>query len=1657
VDERRVLRVFISSPADVRPERLMAEQVVRRLDLEFSHYFRVAPVLWEREPLTADAHFQERITLPSATDIVVVVLWSQLGLPLPAEKFRGPLSGRTVTGTEWEFEDALKAKRERGLPELLLLQKTARIEGYLDDEAELETRLTQRRLVRQFLDRWVGSAASGGFKAAAWEFADAAGFETLLEEQLRALLRKRLGDGAASATGRPITWHQGSPYRGLQSFEPEHAPVFYGRRRARNELRELLVRQIARGRAFVLVLGASGCGKSSLVKAGLLPELALPGMIRPVALCRHAITRPGNGTGAPLEGLAVALLSATALPELTALRYDAAALAELLRDAPRQAVLAVAQALDRAGQAARLTPPGEARLLLVVDQLEELFTAEAAASESRERYVDALDALAQSGHVWVIATLRSDFFDRLPDLPALAALSAGEARYLLTPPDAAELGQIIREPARQAGLQFEVDPVTGTSLDEAIRGAAATDPAALPLLQYLLQQLWLTRIGGGVLTHAAYKRLGGLEGAIGRRAEEVLAALSEPVQTAFPSVLRALVTVGDLAHAAPAARMVTLDQFAPETPSRQLIEALLAPDARILVAEGEGGVTRLRIAHEALLTHWPRAREQIAADRQDLQIRGRLEAAAGRWRAATAGDRSSLLLPRGLPLAEAEGLLARRRVELGDDLVAYVEASAAAVRTAERRALRRLQLVAAVLAFLALAATAGAALAYFGQSEAQRQQQLASRQEAEARHRLAEAQVTQSRFLADRSRAALATGDVAKAELLSLAGLPVHPDRPDRPLVPEALAALRQAALLDRQRGELRAHKVMIDEILFNSDGSRLATRSINGMTVLWNARYGTPLAVLRGASAALAFAPDGRQLASRTRDGAVQLWDADSGAGPKMLEHAAGASSQIGAALAFSPDGRVLAAETGDGAVRLWSVENGKTLAALDKGEAPIIRLAFDRTGARLATAAADGTVAVWDAHTGASLAKFAAHASAVGALAFSPDGARLATGARDGTARLWDTGSGALVQQLPAHPKEVTEIAFNASGDRLLTWSFGTARLHDPRNGADILQVDDAVSRGTFSPDGGRFAVALGDGSVRLFDAQSGAELAQLRGHQDTVTSIAFSPDGTVLASAGMDRTVRLWDAHTGRAIATLKGHAERVTTIGFSPDGQHLASGGWDGEVRLWDAHSRVLIADAKGSDSDWSIHFSSDGSRLAIARPGDSVQLWDVTSGRALGRIAGPKGTMALVSVSPDGNRLATATLGGLAARVWDVASGSLVAAVPGRISVLDFGPDGRVFAAGGADGVIHLWTAGRGTSTLAGTAAGVTQFAFSADGRRLLAGAADGSVRLWDVAGGQSLLTVKGDAKPVTALALSPDGARLASGAADGTVQLWDAHSGAAVTKLAGHAKTISGLAFNADGSRLISRSVESARLWRAGDGAPIAELQGDANTVLAVEFNRDGRRLAVLHSTKSFEQTVELRGTADGRLIAELRDPGERVATFAFSPAGDRVATGAGNGRVRLWDAVDGGALAELRGGKGSMWKLAFDPDGRQLTAASLDGAVWRWPIQAVQFDAAALIAWRQIVGLRVLTAAEREEAFLAPAPDVAGSEPQASTSGRLAHDPEAALLQLTVAASQAGAKEVDALSARRGTLACNLDPERAIAVWRQAQDPHPAPLAAAR
>ncbi len=692
------LRIFVSSPGDVGEERALTERVLRRLQGEFGTQVSLEPIFWEHEPLRATASFQEQILPPSQTDIVIIILWSRLGTRLP-EHLQRQDGSLYESGTEFEFEDALEGHRARGTPDLLVYRKTAEQVVPLNDQAV--ERMEQYQKLQRFIDRWF-HGADGSFTAAFHEFSTPAHFEEIIEKHVRKLLQERLSqEGIAPSTlPPPPLWQTGSPFRGLAVFEEEHALVFCGRTKAISEVLNALRKQAAAGQAFVLVLGMSGCGKSSLVRAGVLHRLRRPGVIEGIGLWRTTILRPSETAGDVIDALANALLNEDALPELAANGTEHSELAELLRENPKASIPLIKSGLNQAAkevqQRENLSQPPIARLMLVVDQMEELFTIPNISPEERKEFVTALSALARSGHVWVLATLRSDFYARCDELPELLGLKEGSGQYDLQPPVPAEITQMIRQPAQLAGLQFEEHPKTQERLDDVLRDAATRDAGSLPLLEFTLNELYQHRTDGGELTHATYAAVGGLEGALAKRAEEVFAGFPPDVQAAFPSVLSHLVSVGFGEGEAVIRQRVPMEMLAKKPESHELVETFIR--ARLFVTDRrDDGTAAVSVAHEALLSHWPRIQQWVEENKHFLKVRAQIATSAALWKEQERAQES--LLSDGTLLAKARTLLLKRRTEFAQQEISFIEASDAKASIIRRRK-KVLQISAGLVGFI---------------------------------------------------------------------------------------------------------------------------------------------------------------------------------------------------------------------------------------------------------------------------------------------------------------------------------------------------------------------------------------------------------------------------------------------------------------------------------------------------------------------------------------------------------------------------------------------------------------------------------------------------------------------------------------------------------------------------------------------------------------------------------------------------------------------------------------------------------------------------------------------------------------------------------------------------------------------------------------------
>ena len=718
------LRVFISSPGDVPDERLRADLVVDKVAQDFGRFFSFETYRWEHEPMLASGHFQDAIDPPSKADIVILILWSRLGTPLPertgAREYRG-IDGRApVTGTEWEYEDALQAARNAGAPDILTFRKVSPALIDPHDPTARKRSLDQLDALDTFWKRHF--ADRGVFLAAYDEYRTLEEFARRLEESLRKLIERRVAALAGAPAQAPI-W-PGAPFRGLEAYEYEHAAIFFGRDGLVAKAAEQLAAGARAGTAFVLVTGPSGSGKSSLVKAALVPRLMKRQRIQGMAFLRRAVFRPSDGGGDVVLGLVDALTRSGAdgvgLPEMLAPGQDAAMLAAHLRaavDAPGFVFAGALSHLTRAGRDdGRLLPFEEAKLILVIDQLEELFTTSAIGVADRHLFIRLIGNLARSGSVWVVATLRADFWHRAAEIPELVALAQGTGRLDIAPASPAELAEIIRKPAQAAGLGFETHAETGLGLDAVLAEHAASEPGVLPLLSFTLDALYAKDVvanGGRVLTFATYQALGGLEGAIATRADEIVAGLPAPAQAAVPRVIRALATISSTTDQTTVARAAPLRNFPEGSATRQVVDALTV--ARLLVASDDNAIATVRLAHEALISHWQRARAQLVADGRDLQTRALIERLQARWAAASGRAKQQLLL-RDPDLANAIDLDTR----WGDELDAATRAFIQLSRNYARR--RQRLLAAAAMVFAGVAVVAAASAIY-----AQRESALADR------------------------------------------------------------------------------------------------------------------------------------------------------------------------------------------------------------------------------------------------------------------------------------------------------------------------------------------------------------------------------------------------------------------------------------------------------------------------------------------------------------------------------------------------------------------------------------------------------------------------------------------------------------------------------------------------------------------------------------------------------------------------------------------------------------------------------------------------------------------------------------------------------------------------------------------------------------------
>ena len=1196
-----------------------------------------------------------------------------------------------------------------------------------------------------------------------------------------------------------------NPYRGLEAYDEKHADLLFGR----TELIEQLAARVER-QPLTVVLGASGTGKSSLVKAGLAPHL------------RH---------------LADAHSEWYLLPPMRPGDTPVHVLADLLTNTLDEGAVvdASVQAIAQRADDWLAAHPGT-RLLLIVDQCEELITLCRDDAE-RERFLGLLANLAghASARMRIVLTLRTDFEPQFLDSPLSPDWQ--DSRFVVTPLTQAELREVIEKPAAARVLFFDPPELVDDLIDEVIQ-----TPGALPLLSFTLSELYLKYLKrqdqaqrDGVpiersLTAEDYRALGGVIGSLRTRANEVYAALDAAEQVTMRRIMLRMVAVegGELARRRVLWSELEYQDKEENRRVETIVDRLVA--ARLLVrgsADLDSNNTLdayVEPAHDALVRGWDKLLLWRQQAQEYLPLQRRLTRAAQEWENAGVADRPGLLwnndpgLPQVLPdiirLGGAVGMLsnplralwpstqmAKAPVWLNKQETAFVQASL------QRRARIRRRIV-AITTGVMIVITATAIVAIIQRNIAQRQ-----------------AEVNKSIALASGAQRAIQNNDYDLAIPLALAANAI-PDPPQ--LAGSALAA---AAYVPGTRLYLDLHSADVTGVAFSPDGKDALSGSLDKRAEIWDAVTGqivhrldeTQITGVTG----VAYSPTGDRAVLGQTDGSVVVWDTQSG---ELIRSLTGLTQSV-SALAFGPDGRTVLAGNTAGALILWDPETGTRLGSLPGHARKISAVAVGPDGHTALSGAQDGSLTLWDLANDQPIRSFEGGNRSVMMVSYGPGTGYIMSGSTDQMVRVWDVDTGELAGRFP------------------------------------LSRHTQAISSIAAAPDDATVVSGAMDGSMILWDkAPIGAFIRAFVGHRAPVISLAYSSDGRHVLSGSRDGVVRLWDIGGPTQIHRFGIEPPLVDRPGIDPlhnlaideEGRRALSGTARALI-LWNLDTGEVIRRLPApADSLSSVAISPDGKTALSADSGDLSQ-WHLETGKELRRLPGNASEVLTIAYRPDGHTALTGAQNG-AVIEWDLDTGQIITqhVLPqADIWSVAFSPDSKFALTGAEDRSMILWDTATGAEIrrFEGHRDAVYWVAISPDGTTALSGSADRQIILWDLATGQPIRYFQGHSLPIHTVAYSPDGRTIVSGSEDKTIRLWDIKTGAEIFRFEGHSSTVQNVLYLRNEPRILSRGSDgSLILWQFPPAK--ADLQHlDINSL--VEWTKANRYVRDLTCDERRQYNVE--------------------------------------------------------------------------------------------------------------------------------------------------------------------------------------------------------
>lgn len=1234
-----------------------------------------------------------------------------------------------------------------------------------------------------------------------------------------------------------------NPYRGLESYEEEHSHLFFGRAPMIADLARFV-----REHPLTVVTGPSGTGKSSLVKAGLMPRLRQEKWVLLGPL------RPGE---APMSSLQHALGG---------------------------------QEMD-----AWLAGCASEKALLLVDQLEEILTLCQSAQE-RDLFLSELSRVLarNAGRLHVLVTLRSDFG---PYFRETVLRDRWErSQFLIKPLTQDELRQAIEKPASERVLYFQPNDLVDRLINDVVQ-----TPGALPLLSFTLSELYLSYLkaqrADRALTLQDYDQLGGVAGALTQRATEEYEALVKEDSAYEGTVKRVMLRMlavqgGELARRRVPRWELRYGDSAEDTRVQKTLHRFAA--ARLLVTgQDDGGEPYVEPAHDILMRGWQKITRWDQEERQAVDLQRLLTPAAREWEDQR--ERDGFLWNNNPNI-----LLLGQQLESKSGWLNELEARFVTRSLRRRKRNQRLLAVAALillgltawasLASIRSAANAREALHQAGRAldnerEARKQADRARKneQEAERQAGLAQEQASLARDQAARADRERVVADQQRAR-----------------------AELRLAELQEEQGRQymirldpLRALPFLVEAYQNPEAQTRESLRLMLGTAMLPISGQLMRIPAHSGSVQHASLSPDGKLIASVSADHSAKLWDRRTG---RLLATLRGHKGLVLAG-AFSWDGSLFVTCSQDKTAKVWSVPDGKLVASLDRHEDTVTSAVFSPVGDRVLTTSRDKTTRIWDAATGEEQVVYRGHKGGIEIAAFSPDGSGVVSGDTEGAVWLWQSVDGKPLRSLTGHKGMIRAIQFSHDGQTLLTaGDDDTARLWNAQTGTQQQLLGGKgghrgpVRSARFGPGSTRVLTTSEDATAKVWNAEDGKLIVTIPVGTE-INSASFSPDGRLIALGDME-SASVLDSVTGHRVAWLHGHTAQVTSAIFTPDGERILTGSYDGDLVLWDFRAaQQVLSFPERAERPGTVRFSPDGQRAVTANGNDEAHIWDARSGKLLVSLSGHEGTVKEAVFSPNGESVVT--LGkDRTVRLWNGKTGvqlDVCQIFGGDISEAVFAPRGdriallvdkvgpMVLKLSSCSVVVQLKIEGSLTHRF--RLGGAELVSLSRIGFRVTrlpngiwweAKSERGSMASATADPAGQVVAAMMDHTKVTVLGLD----------LKKRAEILDGHTGDVVL-----------LRFSRDGQRLLEADDHgTARIWAARTGKLLVSLEGHRARLRSADFSPDGRWVA----TGSNDSTVKLWDSRNGKELVTLRSPCPAVGV-EFNQAGDRLATQCPWGEVALW------------------------------------------------------------------------------------------------------------------------------------------------------------